>query len=127
MVLGPVSLFYEGNIPLADPLKFNSYGRYMRDVLKTCGKPGNTLWESGKGVSQTGRIFRLVHAAKVKKMKDASICSAVIKKTAAAADTLDLKVAHDCLLEASKMAFPADAEWLTCAADAALPITGGRF
>jgi len=60
-------------------------------------------------------------------MDEASICSTVINMSASLTETLDLKKAQDCLLEAAKIAFPNDAEWLTCAADAALPVTGGRF
>lgn len=126
VVLGPVSLTYEGNIAQTEPLKFNSYGRYMRD-LEQCGAHGADLWEGSKQVANTGRVFRLVHAAKVKKMKDDSICSSVLKASASIDTELDLKAAHDCLLKAAKIAFPADAAWITCAADAALPVTGGQF
>jgi len=30
-------------------------------------------------------------------------------------------------MKAAKIAFPADAAWITCAADAALPVTAGQY
>lgn len=111
VVLGPVSLYYADSMSETTPLKFNTYGRYMRDVAKSCKTHGTStegLWESIKPLADAGRIFRLVHAAKVKKMGDASICSTEINTSATLTETLDLKKASDCLLEAAKIAFPAD-------------------
>lgn len=132
VVLGPVSLYYENSLETTEtePLKFNTYGRYMRDVAESCKTHADQtdgLWESLVTLANTGRIFSLVHAAKVKKMDDASICSTVISTSAKITDTLDLKKASECLLEAAKIAFPHDDQWLSCAADAALPVTAGRL
>lgn len=130
VVLAPVSLYYANSIEETTPYKFNTYGRYMRDVAKNCKTHGDVnkgLWESNIPTTGAGRIFRLVHAAKVKKMDDASICSTEIDTSATYSTEFDLKKASDCLLEAAKIAFPNDDNWLTCAADAALPITAGRL
>jgi len=54
----------------------------MRDVAKSCNEHGQGLWELSVPVENSGRIFHLVHAAKVKKMGDASICSTVINTSA---------------------------------------------
>lgn len=87
VVLGPVSLYYADSLVTTEttPLKFNTYGRYMRDVAKSCNEHGHNtlgLWELSVPVANSGRIFHLVHAAKVKKMGDASICSTVINTSA---------------------------------------------
>jgi len=48
VVLGPVSLYYADSMMITEttPLKFNTYGRYMRDVAKSCLTHAAELWES---------------------------------------------------------------------------------